>query len=105
MAPPFLLASLLQASLSHIILIGAPLVRKMSQLHGLDDPIHDHGGTEAGSQANEKHLSTFVTPQRLQCGVVDNFHRAIECLFKVVSHPSASESMRLCNRSIPQYRP
>ena len=62
-APPFLLALLLQSPNAHVILVGALLVRQMAQFHRLDDAIHNHGGTEAGSQAQEEHLAALVASQ------------------------------------------
>src|SRR6266550_7811483 len=49
------------------------LVRKMSQLHGFHDAIHNHRGPKAGSQTEEQHLAAaFVTSERLHRGIIHN---------------------------------
>src|SRR5438270_6693814 len=48
---PFLLAVPLQPATADIIFVGSFPVRKVPQLHGLDDTVHDHGGSETRSQA------------------------------------------------------
>ena len=49
--PPFFLAMLLQSANSNVVLKGALLVRQVSQLHRLDDAIHNHRGPKASPQS------------------------------------------------------
>jgi len=80
---PFLLAQPLQSLDPDMILVGGPLVRKVAELHGLDDAIHNHAGTEAGSEAQEEHLPAFVASEGLHGRIVDDLHGTPECDFEI----------------------
>ena len=77
----------------------------MAKLHGLHDAVHDHGGTEAGPQPQEQHLATLVAPEGLHHGIIHDLYRTLECCFKVISPPPASEVPRVRKRSIVEDRP
>src|SRR4030095_11103593 len=49
--PQSFLAMLLQSANPNVILKGGLFVRQVSQLHGLDDAIHNHRGSKASSQS------------------------------------------------------
>jgi len=97
-APPFRFTHSFAPPDAHIVFIGSFSVRKMTQFHWLDDAIHDHGGAEAGSQSQEEHLSSLITPQCLHGSVVDEFYRTSQCGFKVESDPPSPEVARFRNR-------
>src|SRR5262245_28629918 len=101
MASPFLFSSLLQAALADVIFIGPLLVRKVSQLHRLDGPIEDHGGTETGSQPQKQHLAALVAAQSLHGGIIDDLDGPLERGLEIKSYPTAPEIMRFHKRPIP----
>src|SRR3977135_1518735 len=90
---PFLLAQPLQSLDPDMILVGGPLVRKAAELPGRDGAIHNHAGTEAGSEAQEEHLPAFVASQGLHGRIVDDLRGTPECGFEINSAPPRP---RLC---------
>ena len=103
-APPFLLADPLQSADAHVVLVGAFPVRKMAQLHRLDDTLDNHGGTQTGPQSQEQHLAALVAPQGLHGRIVDNLDRAAEGGLIVEPDPTRDKVMRLGNRPAMQNR-
>src|SRR5215470_14375164 len=77
----------------------------MAKLHGFYDAVHDHGGTEAGPQPQEQHLSTLIAPEGLHRGIIHDLDWTLKRSFKVIAHPPASEVPRVRQRSIVDDRP
>src|SRR5262249_60458485 len=77
----------------------------MTQLHWLDNAVHNHGGTQARSQAQEKHLAALVAAQSLHGRVIDNLDLAAEGSSIVEPDPTRTEMMRFCYRPTMQDGP
>ena len=77
----------------------------MTKLHGFNDAIHDHRGTEPGTQPEEQHLATLVAAESLHRGIIDDLDRALELPFKSISAPAFSQVPRLRKWPIPEDRP
>ena len=99
-AAPLFLASFFECLSADIILIRALLIRKMAELHGLDDAIHNQGRTEACAQPQEEHLAALVAAQGLHGRVVDDLDGTAECAFKIKSDPPGRQVMRVGNRPV-----
>ena len=104
-APPLFFTVLLQTPYSDIVLEDPAPVRKMAEFHGFYDAIENQGGSEAGPQAQKKHLAAFIASQSLHGRVIDDLDRAPECLFKIKSDPSGAQVMRLRDRAAMENRP
>ena len=104
-ASPLFLAVFFQSLESHVALIRSLLVREMTQFHWLHDAVHDKGRTEAGTQAEEKHLAAFVASQSLHGSVVDHLDRTPECSSKIKSDPALPQIIGFGNRSIVKNSP
>jgi hypothetical protein len=65
MSPPPLLAEPIEPAFADVVFLAPLLVREVAQFHGLDNRLHNHSGTQAGSQAEEKHRATLVASERL----------------------------------------
>src|SRR5437879_6920408 len=61
-APPLLLAPLLQATQPDVILVSALLVGQMAELHRLHDPVDEERGAEPGAEPEKEHLPALVAP-------------------------------------------
>src|SRR5438876_5490641 len=70
--PPFLLAVSIKSALADVVLKRALSIGKMCQLHWLDNAIDDHGGAQAGAQAQKEHFPSLVAPQGLHGGIIDD---------------------------------
>src|SRR5262247_4003291 len=103
--PPFLFAQPFVSADPDIVFEGAPFVRQMAKLHGFHDAVHDHGGTEAGPQPQEQHLSTLIAPEGLHRGIIHELYWTLKRRFKVIAHPPATEETRVRKRSIFDDRP
>src|SRR5262245_28305163 len=77
----------------------------MTKLHGFHDAVHDHGGTETGTQTQEEHLSALVAPQSLHSGIIDDFDGTYKRGFEVEPGPPASEVIGVRKRSISDDQP
>src|SRR6516165_3778495 len=75
----------------------------MAQLHGLDDTIHNHRGTQTSSQAQEEHPAALVASERLHGRIIDNFDRAPKRCSKVKPHPTRGEVVRFDNRTVMEH--
>src|SRR2546423_427785 len=102
---PFLFAVTLQSATADIVLEGCFPVRKVAQLHGRDDAIHDQGRAKTGSQAKEEHFSTLVATQCLQGCIVDNLDRAPECGAIVEPDPAPAQIVGLRYGPPIEHRP
>src|SRR6266540_2907766 len=100
--PPFFLPMLLEATNPNIVLEGGLFVRQVSQLHRLDDAIHNQGGPKPGSQSQEEHLPELVTSQSLHGGIVQELDGTFECGFEVETDPPLSQIPRFRNGPVPQ---
>src|SRR5262249_48909034 len=89
----------------NVIFEGVLFVRQMTKLHGFHDAVHDHGGTETGTQTEEEHLSALVASQSLHSGIIDDFDGANKSRFEVEPGPPASEVIRVRKRSISDDQP
>src|SRR5205814_10459726 len=77
--PPAPLAVALEPSDADVILERVPfLVRKVSELHGLEHALDDQGRAETGPEAEEEHAAAAVAAERLHRGVVDELHGPAE---------------------------
>ncbi len=76
----------------------------MTQFHWLDDAIHNHRGSETGTQAQEKQLAALIASQGLHGRIIYELQRTSERLFKVKSEPPGREVMRFRHRSVPDHR-
>src|SRR5262249_27769603 len=65
LSAPFLLAVALQSGPAHVVLIGTLLVGQVTELHGLHDPVHNHGRSKSGSEAYKEHLPPVLSPHPL----------------------------------------
>src|SRR5262249_59978088 len=81
-----------------VVLESALSIGKMCQLHRLDNAIDNHGGAQAGAQAQEEHLASPVAPQRLHGGIIDNLDGTSKRRLKIESDPTGCEVVRLGNR-------
>src|SRR6266581_1170521 len=99
---PFLLAQAFEAAQADVILVGRLLVRQVAQFHRLDDAFDDHRRTEAGTEADKKHLATLVAAQCLHRRIVDDLGRAAEGGLVVEPHPPRPEVVRLGDRAAAQ---
>jgi hypothetical protein len=104
-APPLFFAVLLESPNPNVVLEGGLPVRQVSQLHGLDGAVHDHGRAEASAQAQKKHLASLVTPQGLHCSIVYDLDRPLESSFKVEPYPALSQVPWFGNWPVPKDRP
>ena len=69
---PALFPEALEAAEAEVVLVGLSLfVAEMGQLHRLENAVDDHGGAEAGAEAEEQHAAAFVAADGLHRGVVD----------------------------------
>ncbi len=104
-APPLFLAVFFQSIESYVGFVRSLFVRQMTEFHGLDDAIYNKGGTEPGAQAEEQHLSAFVTSQSLHGSVIDDLDWTPECSSKIKTDPAASQIIGFGNRSIVEDSP
>ncbi len=75
-AAPLFFAEAFEAAKAEVIFVGFPFfVGQVRELHRLKKAVHNHGGAEAGAEAEEKHVAAFVAAEGLHRGVVDDFHR------------------------------
>src|SRR5262249_20068209 len=102
---PFLVPQPSASRNSEVVFKGTRPIRKMAKLHGFNDPIDDHGRTQAGAQPKEQHLATLVTAKSLHCSIIHYFYRTFEFLFKVISPPTGSEVPRIGKWSIIDHDP
>src|SRR5664280_155881 len=105
MALPLFPAQPLKSPQTDIVLVRSPLVRKVSQLHGLHVSVHNHRGSQTGSQSKKQHPPLLVASQGLHGRIVDHLHRDRECLLKVKTHPSGGQIMWLRNRPPLRHHP
>jgi hypothetical protein len=56
MTPPLLLTAALEAGTSDVVLVGAFLVRQVSELHRLYHAVGDQGAAESRSETQKQHL-------------------------------------------------
>jgi hypothetical protein len=73
----------------------AVAVRQVSELHRLQNAIHDHRGAKTRSQAQEQHPAAPVAADRLHQRIVDDLRRAAERLFEIETGPPETEIVRL----------
>src|SRR6185436_19601575 len=62
---PFLLAEAIEAALADVVLERLLAIRKVSDLHGLDDAVDDHRGAETRAEAKEQHPPPVIAAERL----------------------------------------
>ena len=98
--PPLFLASFFKCLTSHVVLIRALLVGKMSQFHWLQNAIHNQGRTEARAQTEEEHLASLVAPQGLHGRIIHDLNRAPECAFKIKPNPPGRQIVRVRDRPV-----
>src|SRR5215471_2825986 len=103
--PPFLYTQTRESAGPNVIFEGVLFVRQMTKLHGFYNAVDDHGGTETGAQTQEEHLSTFVAPQSLHSGIIDDFNGTHKRGFEVEPGPPASEVIRIREQSISDDQP
>ena len=103
MTAPATVPGLHQAPTTHSRLLA--WVREVAELHRFHDAIHDHGGTEPGTQPEEEHLTMLVASQCLHGGIVDYLNWTLECSSKIESGPPASKVIRIRNGPIPDDYP
>src|SRR5258708_19442097 len=72
---------------------------QVTEFHGLDDAVHNHGRAKSGSKPEKKHLAALVSPQGLHGGIIDDFRRTTECLHEIKADPSAPAIIRLTDYS------
>src|SRR5207245_9824345 len=104
MIPPFFLAILLKSPDADVVLKGGLLVRQVTQLHRLDNAIHDQRRAKTGSQAEKEQLATFVISQSLHGGIIHDPDGTFERGFKVETDPSSSHIPRLRHGQIQENR-
>src|SRR5258705_3252658 len=91
-AAPLFLAKTFEAAKAEIVFVGFPFfVEKMREFHGLKKTVDDHGGAEAGAEAEEEHVAAFVAAKGLHGGIVDDFHREAKGFGEVERHPAAAK--------------
>src|SRR5205807_6372202 len=102
---PFVSAQPFQSSLAEIVLVGAALfVGKMSEFHGLENTVYDHGRAQTRSQSEKKHAPFLVAAERLHGGVVDDLHRLAKGFTEIEFHPARSQIERLVDGTALNYR-
>src|SRR5262245_22891362 len=77
----------------------------MCQLHRLDNPIDDHGGAQAGAQAQEEHFASLVASQGLHGGIIDDLDGTTKRGLKIESYPTSCQVVRLHNRPATAHDP
>src|SRR5258708_39903072 len=77
---------------------------QVTEFHGLDDAVDNHGRAKSGSKPEKKHLAALVAPQGLHGGIIDDFRRTTECLHEIKADPSAPEIIRLSDHSAVEPR-
>src|SRR5215469_5854188 len=85
---PLLLAMAFQSGLADVILVGVLSVGQMTELHGLDDALDDHGGAEPGAETEKEHLAALIAAQGLHRGIVDKLHGMVECAGEIEADPA-----------------
>ena len=100
---PPLYAPAVQASLPDKVFIGVLFVRQTAEFHRLDDAVHDHRRSQAGSQAQEQHLPALVAAPRLHGSVIDQLHRPAEGSFKIEPDPTAPQVVRFRDRHVMEH--
>src|SRR6516162_5937410 len=95
---PTAVAEALAAALADVVLEGAGvLVRHVTNLGRLDDPIDDERGPKPGTEPKKKHAAAAVAADRLHGRIVDHPHRPAERGRKVIADPPATEVVRFGN--------
>ena len=67
----------------------------MTQFRRGEDSINNERGSEAGSEAQKKHLPAFVASHSLQGRIIDKSDGTTKSGLKVKIHPSWSQIVRL----------
>src|SRR5262249_23043097 len=101
-AAPLLFPLLQQRAVSHIALVSSLFVGQVTQFHGLDDTVDDHGRSQAGSESDEQHFSAAIAAKRLHRRVIRNLYGTTKCRSEVETDPALSEVRWFRNRSIAQ---
>ncbi len=104
-AAPLLLAQALQTRFADVVLIGAAmLVRKMGELEGLQDSVHNQRGTETRAQAEEQHAAAVVAAEGLHGRVIEDPDRMMEGFAEVEADPASAEIVGLGYGLAVEYR-
>ena len=74
----------------------------MGQLHGLQDAIADHGGTETGPQPQKQHLAALVASERLHGSIVAR--TLTRCLNAASKSNPTQPRPRLCGSANGRFR-
>jgi hypothetical protein len=99
-AAPLFFAEAFEAAQAEIVFVGFPFfVEQVGEFHGLEKTVDDHGGAEAGSEAEKKHVAAFVAAEGLHGGVIDDFHGETKGFGKVEGHPAVAEIVGLAERT------
>src|SRR5262249_61883941 len=93
----------LEAAAPDVVLVGAFLVRQVSELHWLHDALDDHGAAETGAEAEKQHFAAPVASQGLHGGVVHDLYGTTKSPGEIEFNPTASQIVGFRSRAVSQH--